>query len=510
MDRENVLKNTVMLTASGVIAKTTDFLFRTYYTKRLGSEGAGLLSLGFTAHSIMLTLASAGLSTAIAKVVSGCLARRDTEAAGKAMRLALSATLSAAAAVIIAVFFLSGRIAEDILGDKRTKVPLIFLSPSILFMGLSYSLKGYFYSARRVLIPASSEFVEQAVKVTVISLLLSIWLPKGVEHGCRAVFLGLSIGEASSCVYLSLFYFAEAKKSLGRHKSVSQKGYAEVAAELLKISAPALVSSLAGSYLHMKEELLIVSGLKRCGSSASEALSAYGTVSGMLLPMTLFPLTLLSSFLTLLVPEISRAAARRDGLRLAELCKKVYKFASVGAFLVMTVFFSFPSEILKTAYNLDSGGGAFTVFSLLLPILLADAVSCGILNGLGRQGFLLAVTLSESLLRILICYALVPRLGISAVVLTVYCGSLFSFSVRLLGVSARAGIKYGFFEWVLLPFCLAVLSAYISRKAAMYILPSGMLALKTLLSAVCFLSLSAVFGFIKKEEVLWVKSRLFG
>ena len=140
----------MLLTLSGIIAKTVDFFFRTFYTKQLGSEGAGLLSLVFSAHSIMLTLASAGISVAVAKVISSCIATHNLSFAKKTMRAALFSTLFCSALVIITVFILSDEIAGNILKDSRTKLPLLFFSPSILFMGLSYCFKGYFYSVRKI------------------------------------------------------------------------------------------------------------------------------------------------------------------------------------------------------------------------------------------------------------------------------------------------------------------------------------------------------------------------
>ena len=508
MERNNVLKNTVMLTASGIIAKTVDFIFRTYYSKQLGREGTGLLSLVFTAHSIMLTLAAAGISVAISKVIASCIARRDMSLAYRSMKAALSCTLFSSVLVIAAVFLLSGYISEDILKDSRTRISLLFLSPSILFMGLSYCYKGYFYSVRKILIPASSEFVEQLVKISVISTLLSLWLPKGAEYGCRAVFLGLSIGEASSFLYLSAFYFAEVKR-YAQKRIIHKRDKTPVLVPLLKIALPALLSSLSGSYLHMKEELLIVSGLKKHGLSPSGALSAYGTVSGMILPLTMFPLSLISSFLTLLVPEISRAAARADKTRLLDLAGKVYKFAAVGAFLIMTVFFSAPSEIVEAAYSLEDAGGFVMIFATLLPVFLCDSVSHGILNGLGKQATLLVITLSECILRIFICFVFVPKLGVSAIILTVYAGNLFSVASKLLCVLVKTGLRFNVFEWVIFPFCLTLTTAFISGK--IFICPAFIntaLAVKILTAAGLYIILSFVFGFLKRDEICWIKSRL--
>ena len=38
---------------SGFFAKTVDFVFRAYYSQRLGGEGLGILSLCFAVHGLL-------------------------------------------------------------------------------------------------------------------------------------------------------------------------------------------------------------------------------------------------------------------------------------------------------------------------------------------------------------------------------------------------------------------------------------------------------------------------
>lgn len=502
MKYDNVFKNTLMLTASGIIAKTIDFSFRTYYSKMLGSEGCGLLSLVFSAYSIMLTFASAGISVAVSKIISQHLMERNMLAVKKTMRTALLSVFFSSLVIILIVFLISDFIAADLLKDERTKYSIMFICPSMLFMSISYCYKGYFYSSRRVLIPASSEFVEQLVKITSISFLLSRWLPFGIEQGCCAVFLGLTLGEASSCLYLSLFYFFNQKKLPAQGRNVP------VASAIVKIAFPAMITSLSGSYLRMQEELLTVSGLKKFGYAHSEALGTYGTISGMVLPLTAFPLTLLSSFLTLLVPEISRAAAMTRKERLKDLSGKVYKFASIASFLVVTILFVHADELAKVFYNKNNIGSIIMVFACILPISLFDSVSHGILNGLGKQMTLLMLTLSESLLRIIICFFLIPKLGMPAIIITVYAGGLFSFVIKLFIVLSKTRLKLPLLEWFGAPFFVSLFTVFLTGLTFNTILANANFVIKIFITVLCYIILMLTGKIITADEIKWVKAKL--
>lgn len=504
MNRDNVFKNTLMLTASGIMAKTIDFSFRTYYSRLLGSEGCGLLSLVFGAYSIMLTFATAGISVAVSKIISQHISTGNLNAIKKTMKAALLITSVSSIVVIFLVFILKNFIAFNILKDGRTKTALLFLCPSMLFMSVSYCYKGYFYSVRKILIPASSEFLEQFVKITTISYLIFKWLPFGIEYGCCGVFLGLTLGEASSCMYLSFFYLTEHRKI----RCLSEK--ASVTAPMIKIAFPAMMSSLSGSYLRMQEELLTLRGLEKFGYTHSEALGTYGTITGMVLPLTAFPLNLLSSFLTLLVPEISRAAARPNKERLRDVSKKVYKFAAICSFLVTTVLLVHSNELAVSVYNKNNIGSIIMIFACILPVSLFDSVSHGILNGLGKQFFLLILTLTESAIRIIICFFLIPELGTTAIIITVYAGGLFSFLVKLFFVLLKTRINLPIAEWFISPAFICFITTFLCKNVIPVFFQIQSIVLNIFITVLCYIILMLIGKIITVDEIKWARSKIKG
>ena len=87
--KNQVLKNAMILGASGIMAKSFDFAFRAFYSRSLGTEGMGLLSLGFGFHGVMLTVSTAGLGVAVSKVVSEYLEKKDYGAVRQCMKIAV-------------------------------------------------------------------------------------------------------------------------------------------------------------------------------------------------------------------------------------------------------------------------------------------------------------------------------------------------------------------------------------------------------------------------------------
>ena len=82
-------KNVLLLGLSGIIAKLFDFSFRAFYAGVLGTEGMGLLSLGFSMHGVMLTIATAGLGVAVSRCTSVYIERGNPAAVKKCMKMAV-------------------------------------------------------------------------------------------------------------------------------------------------------------------------------------------------------------------------------------------------------------------------------------------------------------------------------------------------------------------------------------------------------------------------------------
>lgn len=452
MSKQNILRSAALLTLSGVIAKTIDFLFRAYYSKQLGSEGMGILSLVFSFHGIMLTFATGGLGVAVSKTVSQQFAHKDFGNINKTMNLAILSVLVLSTVVITSAFTFSEQISATFLKEPRTKNSIILLSPSILFMGISYCIKGFFYASRRVLIPASSEFLEQAVKILSTTYLLKKFLPHGVSHGCEAVFLGITLGELSSCLYLALFYLKL------RNRRTASQSTSRVFSSLMRIALPAMTTSLMGSFLRMQENVLILSSLKKSGLDHTQALSSYGILHGMVMPLIIFPLTLMSSCFTLLVPEISRADGMQSRLRIKTLVSRIYRFTAFGGFLVCTIFITFSKELSQMVYAAPHIAPSVCIIALFSPIMFLDSVSCGILNGLGKQSSLLKFSLSDSALRMGLIALLVPRMGVNALFIVIAISNIFTASLTLGTAIKSTKTPFELSGWVLRHILTAVMT----------------------------------------------------
>lgn len=416
-----IKKNVFILTLSGVVAKLFDFLFRAYYSVKLGTEGMGLLSLGYSLHSVMLTFATAGLGVAVSKTVSEYMERKNNSAVITCMRSAISGVLVLSFSVTILTFLFAEGLADNMLKEKRVSASLCALAPSVIFMGVSYCLKGFFYASRKTLPSATSEILEQIVKFISIKLLLKALLPYGIEYGCVAVFAGITIGEFSSCAYLAFFYIRDEKKFKNNDKASSK----EIMCKLLGIAIPSMITSLCCSFLRMKEEVLIVSALEKGSMSRNEALKALGIIHGMTMPLLILPLNLMGPVMSFLVPEISRADVRGRA-RLCETAKKTYKLGGIMGGVVASGFLLFGGMLTRLIYKNDTAASLVVCLAPLCPVMFLDSLSFSMLNGIGKQIRILLITLLDFALRFSMIFFLLPYGKFTAFVLMTAISNIFT------------------------------------------------------------------------------------
>lgn len=506
MNKQNILRSTAALTLSGIIAKTIDFIFRAYYSRRLGGEGIGIFSLVFSVHGIMLNIATGGLGVAVSKIVSEQYIARRLGDIKKTMQIALSAVFVLSTTVIILTCCFSGQIARYFLKEPRCRMSIVCLSPSILFMGLSYCIKGYFYASRKILFPASSEFLEQTVKITVIKFLLDKMLPLGIEHGCEAVFSGLSIGEFSSCLYLSAMYCIDRRRLTGKPNA---KGIFQ---SVLKVSIPVMATSIAGSFLRMWEEVLIVSSLKNSGLNQASALSQYGGIHGMVMPLIVFPLTLLSSCFTMLIPEISRAHSMTNPVRLKTLVCRIYRFAAFLGFLIAAVIMAFAESLSELVYHAPEISSFLRKLCFLAPFMFMDSVSCGILNGMGKQSSLFFYSISDSFLRIALISVLIPRFGINALIAVIVASNLFTFKHTVKKVLSEAYLHFEISGWLFKHFAASAIACFVARSF-FSVLTASASAIAVLISivftAAVYFAAEAALNSASRSDFVWMIRRMF-
>lgn len=424
--------NALIMTATGLLMRGVVVLFNIYISRRAGAEAMGLYSLVMSAYGFALTFATSGINLGVTRLVSDTLGKLDIGGIDKTyasleikkiMKNALLYCFFFGSLASSLLFFGSGYIGTEFLGDERVVIPLKILALSLLPISLVSCLTGYFSALRRVYKNAICQIAGQTVLILGTSFFLSRLLPRGVEYACIALTLGSMIADLISlCLSLSFYLFEKrtVRKGDGNTTSKAQALPSGITGKLLFITLPVSFSAYIRSALIAIEHVLIPKGLKRSGSSWRSALSSYGVVHGMVLPVVLFPQVFIASFASLLVPEITESHIQNNTDRTRRVAFRVFSIVlcfSVGVSGIMTCF---SYELGELLYKSREAGFYIRVLAPLIPIMYIDGTTDAILKGMGQQIYSMNVNIADAALSVVLVFFLVPKMGLYGYIISIY------------------------------------------------------------------------------------------
>ena len=237
---------------------------------------------------------------------------------------------------------------------------------------------------------------------------------------------------------------------------------------ILHISVPITSGRYLNTALRTAENILVPKNLAKYPHSGELALSQFGMIKGMALPILFFPSTLLNSISTLLIPEMSEAAAKgRTGLVKAAT-RNILKLTAVMSFIFAAIFLVGGREIGLLIYKSEEVGSLLRALSPIVPLMYLDSVSDGILKGLDQQAFSFRTAITDSVLRIILILLTLPRFGLRGFIWIMYFSNLLTCALnvgRLIKVSnARLKLLNEIFLPLSAAFCITLLADTLLRS----------------------------------------------
>ena len=411
MDNKYVLlKGTLLLTGAGFITKIIGFIYRIFLSQTIGAEGMGIYQLIFPIHTLCFALSVGGIQTAISRFTAARASLKDEQGARDIF--VLSGALSTAIALIVSLILYDNAswFAVHILLEERCTSLLKLMAFSIPMGTLHSCVNGYYYVKKKMSIPASSQLLEQCARVGVSYGLFLILTEQGLPITPMLAVAGLVGGELVSMIFSLLVILWDYRKAGYRLRNLRSPG--TDMKEILAFSFPLTCSRLLVNILHSIESVLIPGHLRLYGLDNGSALSIYGVLTGMALPLILFPSAITNAVSTVLLPSVAeqQAVGNHQAIRRAIFLSA--KYCLILGFL-STAFFFFAGDFLGLVLFKNEFAATFIkTLAFICPCLYLSGTLSGILNGLGaaNQSFILN-TLGLGV-RIAFVFFIIPEYGI--------------------------------------------------------------------------------------------------
>lgn len=412
--------NSSLLVAVSLVMRGVGVAFNIYVTNKAGAETVGLYSLLSGVYGFAITLATSGIGLAMTRLISEALGKGDQRAARSAVRAGTLYALLFGTGAGILLFALAQPLGATLIGDVRTVRALRVLALTLPPIAVCSCLSGYFTAVRRVGRNAAAQILAQGARIFLTVFFLSLFLPRGIEYACLALVIGGALSEAIALALSAFLYLRDSSRTFS---DAPAGGDRSMWGKLLAIGLPVACSAYVRSGLVTVEHILIPRGLKKSGASWKAALSAFGILHSMVLPVVLFPSAFITSFSGLLIPEVAESRVLADTARIRRIAFRIFTLSMFFAVGVSGVMLCFSEELGCAVAGTDNV--AQTVLFIrrlapLIPIMYVDSAVDAILKGMGEQVYSMNVNIIDAAVSVLLVWILLPVMGLSGYIITIY------------------------------------------------------------------------------------------
>ena len=459
---KRVAKAAAILTAFSILTRAIGFFYRIYLSREAGAEAIGLFQIATSVFSVCITLTSSGIPVTVSRLTARAEKRGDTLLQNRTVSAALTVALFLSVSLSAILLLLKNHLGF-LFSDSRCLPVFFSLLPAFLASAVYSALRGGLWGRRRYVSYALTELCEE-VSIVLVGVMILQGKTTSMQKAV-AMAQAVSISYISAALLTVVLYLVRKGKICLPRAEI--KPLVQAASP---ITAVRLCNCLQGSLL----AIILPASLVRGGMTASEALSLFGVMTGMTMPLLFLPFTFTGSVSMALVPEISVMAEQQEKKRLTEQIDSAFCFCLAVATVILPGYLCVGRELCVALFHNEAAGKLLQINALLMLPMSLQGISTTVLNSLGKEyRALLHFGVSSALYLISVIF-LPSRIGILgmtsglALSLTTEC-VLHLIALKRLSIKGLTCFKR---IAALLPFCLlAGAIGYFCKELTLGFLP---------------------------------------
>ena len=387
-NKKSFVIGALILGAAGLICKIIGAFFRIPLYNMLG-DGMQYYEAVYPYYSTLLVISSAGLPTAISRMVAERVTLGDFAGAKQVFRKAQRLLLGIGAVTTALMFFGADALAASTVGAGAA-MSFRAMSPALLIVSLMCAYRGYLQGVQMMTGTAVSQLIEQAGKLAIGLFLAARWMPRGLAYGAMGAVVGVTVSEFLALLAIIGFYLRRRKEFLPTTCVAGVESGKGVIGGLLSIAIPVTIGASIMPLTGIVDASMIKRTLMEIGFSEAAASMRYVCLRSNVTNIINMPAVLTTALAMSLVPAISASRARNDAAGIHTASSMGIKLAmfiglpcTVGLFALggpaIDLLYTIDPERLSIASALMRTSSIGVVFLSLVQTLT------GILQGAGKQ-----------------------------------------------------------------------------------------------------------------------------
>mgnify|MGYP002621274545 CR=1 FL=1 len=532
MKKDTLIRGTIILAVAALVARVLGVMQKVPLKHLLGDYGMATYGIAYNIYFVLLIVATAGIPSALSKLISERLETGRPDDAARIYRAAVVFALSGGI-LIAALLFIFAPVYAEWADDPDASLAIRALAPALTIFPLIAIMRGYFQGLQYMTAGGLSQIFEQILRVLTAVLLAWLLLALGFSH--RAAVAGASFGGvmgAVAALAVMLYYSAKFRKAGGLAAAARPAGEAggrpaagagggltmtESYKLIFAYSIPITFAAMAVPLINVIDSSTAIPLLKGA-LGFEEAKVSLGILTGRAQSLAGIPVILAIALSQSAIPVLSSAFARGD---LDEVGRKASQamWLSVVAGLGTVVVMAAAARPVNGLLFGDTEGTDI-VFLLILTSMLQIVMmtTSSVMTGLGAMSRSAVHVYVGIAVKLLLLLLLAPRIGMYGLIASTACCFAVIAVLNLRHIRSRVRLRVLGRAWAGLAGTSAIafaaayaadalLAAYANRFA-----PALGYLLHAILvcgfAALLYAALLMVFKVAGEEQLAWIPGRL--
>ena len=409
---QNYLHGAAILTAGVIVMKILGFLYKMPIGNIIGDDGYSMFLATYNVYNVFLTLSTAGLPIALARLISEAHAENRPMQVRRTFTVAWRTffVIGLFCSLIMAVFprFIAG----EILHNPDAALSIRVMSPSVLLVCLVSAYRGYCQGFGDMIPTTVGQVLEVLVKFAAGLALAWLFMRRGYGKpvGSAGAIFGVTAGSAAALLYMWLF-----KKRRYREEPPAEPDMPDpdglIFKRFLRIGVPIALGSSVLALLNLVDSSLCMGRLQQAaGFSYREAQVLYG-VYGKAQTIFNLPAAIITPLTISVVPAIAAAIVRHEDDIATKISEDSMRIAAVLSLPMGVGLAVLAGPIMNVIYPGSHRSGA----TLLALLGLASVFVCmvlmenAVLQATGHELLPMISMIVGGVIKVVVNYYLVAR-----------------------------------------------------------------------------------------------------
>lgn len=442
--KNNIYKTALVVTIFSICERFTGFIYRIVLSRMLGSEGLGIYQVVLSIFAVLITVTSSGIPITVSRIITKHKANKNLLGEQQCISAGILLTILFSMP-ICCIFYFGRNLFGFIFSDERCMSIFLILLPSLVFTSVYAVIRGSFWGNKNFLAYSVIELIEELVMIIVGVILVSTATNflQGAQRAGIAVVVSYIVSFSISIAY----FFIKG----GRIRNPKQE-LKPLFASAMPITGMKTASSLINSLI----AIILPARLIALGFSQSQAMSEFGIVFGMALPILFIPSTIIGSIALVLVPELSENFYKNNISKLKINIEKALKLTVLIVSVLLPLFYVLGDDLGYLFYNNAKSGEIIKYSCIILLPMSISMITTSMLNSLGQEKRTLLYFVFGAIFMMLCIFFLPKFIGVYALCVGMGVNFTITAVLNTLRLLKKCNAKIKFIKYSVIALLLSI------------------------------------------------------